>query len=83
MFVLYVDWGYVVCLFAAIVRVTVHYLTPVPGGGTGCQCLEQLTGMELDGDGQVRSTIEACNSSATTVLFWLRLRCFAFEGCYT
>lgn len=46
-------WGYVVCLLAATIRVTIHYLTPVPGGGTGCQCCERLTGMDLDGDGRV------------------------------
>ena len=25
----------------------------VPGGGTGCQCIEVLSGLDLDGDGQV------------------------------
>ena len=30
-------WSYIFCLLAAIVRVTMHYLTPVPGGGAGCK----------------------------------------------
>ena len=25
----------------------------VPGGGTGCQCIERCTGLDLDGDGEV------------------------------
>lgn len=46
-------WAYVVCLLAAMIRVAVHILTPVPGGGTGCQCVEYVTGIDIDGDGKV------------------------------
>ena len=46
-------WAYVICLLAAIIRVSIHYLTPVPGGGTGCQCVEDLIGVDIDGDGKV------------------------------
>jgi len=47
-------WAYVVCWICAIIRVTMHYLTPVPGGGAGCHCmdfLEAATGVDWDGDG--------------------------------
>ena len=37
-------WCYVFCWFAAVVRVSMHYLTPVPGGGAGCK-LEDLEGV--------------------------------------
>mmetsp|Transcript_35136 Transcript_35136/g.45315 ORF Transcript_35136/g.45315 Transcript_35136/m.45315 type:complete len:475 (+) Transcript_35136:59-1483(+) len=30
-------WAFVVCWLAAIIRATVHYCTPVPGGGVGCR----------------------------------------------
>jgi hypothetical protein len=47
-------WAYVVCWVCAIIRVTMHYLTPVPGGGAGCHCVdffEAATGIDWDGDG--------------------------------
>ena len=28
----------VLCWFAALIRVIMHYCTPVPGGGVGCHC---------------------------------------------
>jgi hypothetical protein len=52
-----VGWvSFFFCLLAAIVRCTMHYCTPVPGGGQGCSCmdtLELITGMDLDGDGEL------------------------------
>ena len=32
--------------------------TPVPGGGTGCQCVENLIGVDIDGDGKVGGRAE-------------------------
>jgi len=49
--------GFIICWAAAVIRVTVHYLTPVPGGGAGCHCvdiLEDVMGLDLDGNGYVR-----------------------------
>ena len=50
--------AYSFCLFCAIIRVTCHYCTPVPGGGTGWQCCERLTGLDLDGDGVIGGRVE-------------------------
>ncbi len=47
---------YVYCWFAAIIRCTMHYLTPVPGGGQGCYCMdtiEQMTGIDFNNDGEI------------------------------
>jgi hypothetical protein len=30
-------WAFVICWFAAVIRASVHYCTPVPGGGVGCR----------------------------------------------
>ena len=51
-------WAYVFCLLVAALRVFCHYMTPVPGGGTGCQCLEKCTGLDLDGDGLIGGRAE-------------------------
>jgi hypothetical protein len=45
---------YVVCLFGAFMRATFHWLTPIPGGGSGCtpqlpQSLMQLLDEDSDG----------------------------------
>jgi len=47
---------YVVCLLAAFMRAIFHWLTPIPGGGSGCtpqlpQALIDL--LDEDGDGVV------------------------------
>ena len=39
-------WSYVFCCLAAVVRVAMHYLTPVPGGGAGCDCVDLLEELE-------------------------------------
>jgi hypothetical protein len=49
-------YAYLFCLVAAVIRTTMHYATPVPGGGQGCHCvdvLEEITGFDINGDGEV------------------------------
>mmetsp|Transcript_64800 Transcript_64800/g.146178 ORF Transcript_64800/g.146178 Transcript_64800/m.146178 type:complete len:215 (-) Transcript_64800:268-912(-) len=46
-------WAYVFCWLAAIVRVTMHYMTPVPGGGAGCHLVDLKKGfVELEKDAE-------------------------------
>lgn len=46
-------WAYVFCWLAAIVRVTMHYMTPVPGGGAGCRLVDLKKGfVELEKDAE-------------------------------
>ena len=44
-------WGYlsyVFCWAAALIRVVMHFCTPVPGGGVGCQLLDLTRGDIID-----------------------------------
>ena len=53
-------WAYVFCVAAALVRVTMHYLTPVPGGGAGCHC----TDMKVLLDAAAEGLVDASNAAA-------------------
>ena len=49
--------GFVACLIAAVLRATMHWLTPTPGNGAGCCSLELPVylreAFDLNGDGKV------------------------------
>ena len=51
--------AFLFCWVAAVIRCTMHILTPVPeGGGFHCiDSLEYITGMDLDGNGEVSSQV--------------------------
>jgi hypothetical protein len=49
-------WGYIVCLLGAFMRALFHWLTPLPGRGSGCKPQlpdSLLKKLDKDGDGKV------------------------------
>lgn len=49
-------WCYIVCLFGAFMRALFHWLTPVPGMGSGCRPKLPKSLVDIldsDGDGKV------------------------------
>lgn len=41
-------WSLVLCWFAALIRVIMHYCTPVPGGGVGCRFQDLMRDSIID-----------------------------------